>query len=547
MKYKLSGIVSEALQTWDVPEGETQIGRASDLAVSLPDRSVSRMHARLRRSGDSLVLEDAGSRNGTSVNGVRIHAPHSLAPNDRISFGNIMVRLVTEDRPVLPSLTDHTQLDSTFKLDWKEVQQAPPAESPEASQLFQVMTDLGEFLVRHQPQEEIFDACLDSVEKLVPFQRACLLLLDASGTPELRAARFKNESSNLELALSQTMVQTVIQERASLLVRDAQSDTRFQAQESVILGKIRSALVAPLFDNTKVIGVLYVDTSELTAAYEKVHLRHLALLANILAVKITNARLLEVQREKQRMQQEMETAEKIQRTMLVANPKAPQGYELDVRLQPCTEVGGDLYDVLNLPDGRMALVLGDVVGHGVGAAMLMANALAGVRALAEVFEDPVDLVSRLHEQMCRSTDTTSYVTMFVGILDPKQHRMVYVNAGHEAPVVMKPGSDTQHLDSTGPPVGLIPGMKFESGTVEIPPQAMFSAWSDGIPEAHLPAGDDGDPVFFSDKQSMESLLEALWDHPVSQVTSEIFGRVDAFLEGGSAPDDRTLLLLRRHA
>jgi sigma-B regulation protein RsbU (phosphoserine phosphatase) len=505
------------------------------------------MHARLRRSGDSLVLQDAGSRNGTSVNGVRIHAPHTLSPNDRISFGNIMVRLVTADRPVLPSLTEHTQLDSTFKLDWKEVQQAPQAESPEASQLFQVMTDLGEFLVLHQPQEEIFDACLDSVEKLVPFQRACLLLLDASGKAELRAARFKNESSNLELALSQTMVQTVIHERASLLVRDAQSDTRFQAQESVILGKIRSALVAPLFDNTQVIGVLYVDTSELTAAYEKDHLRHLALLANILAVKITNSRLLEVQREKERMQQEMETAEKIQRTMLVAKPEAPQGYELDVRLQPCTEVGGDLYDVLDLPDGRLALVLGDVVGHGVGAAMLMANALAGVRALAEVFEDPVDLVTRLHEQMCRSTDPTSYVTMFVGILDPRRHRMIYVNAGHEAPVVMKPGSETQHLNSTGAPVGLIPGMKFESGTVEIPPQAMFAAWSDGIPEAHRPPDDESDPVFFSDKQTMESLLESLWERPLSQITGEIFERVDAFLEAGSAPDDRTLLLLRRHA
>ncbi len=546
VNFKLSGIVSESLQTWDVPEGETQIGRASDLSVSLPDRSVSRMHALLRRTGDSLVLEDAGSRNGTSVNGVRIHAPHTLSPNDRISFGNIMVRLTTEDLPVLPSLTEHTQLDSTYKLNWKEIQQAPPAEA-KASPLFQVMTDLGEFLVRHQPQEEIFEGGLDSVEKLVPFQRACILLLDAAGNPQLRATRFKSESSNLELALSQTMVQTVIHERASLLVRDAQSDTRFQAQESVILGKIRSALVAPLFDNTQVIGVLYVDTSELTVAYDKDNLRHLALLANILAVKITNSRLLEVQREKERMQQEMETAERIQRTMLVAEPEAPEGYELDVRLQPCTEVGGDLYDVLKLPNGRMALVLGDVVGHGVGAAMLMANALAGVRALAEVCEDPVDLVSRLHEQMCRSTDTTSYVTMFVGILDPANHTMTYVNAGHESPVIMKPGSEQVHLESTGPPVGLLPGMTFASQTVEIPAGAMFSAWSDGIPEAHIAHDDETDPVFFGEKKSVESLLESLWDRPVGEITGEIFDQVDRFLEGGSAPDDRTLLLLRRQA
>jgi sigma-B regulation protein RsbU (phosphoserine phosphatase) len=544
--YKLTGIVGESLQTWEIPEGISRIGRSSDLELSIPDRSVSRTHAALHCQGETLMLEDLGSRNGTSVNGVRLTAPQKLNADDRVSFGNVTLKLTTEDLQIQPSLVDHESLDSTFKLNWKDVRQLESS-SREQVRMFPVLTDLGEFLVHHQPSEEIYERCLDTVEKVLTFQRACLLLLDDEGKPQMRAARFKGESGNMELALSQTMVQTVINERASLLVRDAQSDTRFQLQESVILGKIRSALIAPLFDNTQVIGVLYVDTSELSAAYNKEHLQQLALVANILAVKITNSRLLTMQREKERIQQEIDTAARIQRTLLLSKPPCPEHYELCVRLEPCSEVGGDLYDVLVLPNGRFLFVLGDVVGHGVGAAMLMANALAGVRALAELCHEPVDLVQRLHDQMCRSTDTTNYVTMFLGILDPNENRMSYVNAGHEAPLILQEGEDPILLESTGPPVGLLAGMTFEAGEVELHPGAMLCAWSDGIPEAHQPRDDDGDPEFFSDRESMESLLRSLQGSPVSEMADVIFDRVDDFLEDVGAPDDRTLLILRRNS
>ncbi|HZL86009.1 MAG TPA: SpoIIE family protein phosphatase [Candidatus Krumholzibacteria bacterium] len=530
------------MRTWPLAAGETRIGRSSDLEVSLPDRSVSRLHALVRRDGDILILEDSGSRNGTTVNGIRVRAPQRLNPNDQVAFGNVALSVQVDDQPVQPAFREDVQLDSTFRLNWMELR--PAQEKTDGVDLSQILMDMGEFLVRHQPEEEIFRACLDTVERVVPFHRACLLLLDEDGQPVMRAARSKGENPNVQLALSQTMVQTVITERASLLVHDAQADQRFQAQASVILGKIRSALVAPLFDNTRVIGVLYVDSTEFTQPYHKDHLRHLALLANILAVKITNARLLDMQREKDRMQQEMETARRIQRDLLPHALEAPPGYELCARLEPSTEVGGDLYDVLPLPNGSFAFVLGDVVGHGVGAALLMANALAGVRSLAELCLDPLDLVKRLDAQMYRSTDAMSYCTMFVGILDAKRHRLHYVNAGHEPPVIVVPNGATQHLASTGPPVGLLPGAEFETGSVEIPPGGLLAAWSDGIPEAHI-VREDAQPDMFGDHESVPSILASLQDRAIDTIPNEIFARVDSFLDGNGAPDDRTLLLLRR--
>ena len=542
MEIKLTGLISGSMRTWPVAPGETRIGRSSDLEVSLPDRSVSRLHALVRRDGDILILEDSGSRNGTTVNGIRVRAPQRLNANDQIAFGNVALSVQVDDQPVQPAFREDVQLDSTFRLNWMELR--PAQEKTDGVDLSQILMDMGEFLVRHQPEEEIFRACLDTVERVVPFHRACLLLLDEDGQPVMRAARSKGENPNVQLALSQTMVQTVITERASLLVHDAQADQRFQAQASVILGKIRSALVAPLFDNTRVIGVLYVDSTEFTQPYHKDHLRHLALLANILAVKITNARLLDMQREKDRMQQEMETARRIQRDLLPHALEAPPGYELCARLEPSTEVGGDLYDVLPLPNGSFAFVLGDVVGHGVGAALLMANALAGVRSLAELCLDPLDLVKRLDAQMYRSTDAMSYCTMFVGILDAKRHHLHYVNAGHEPPVIVVPNGATQHLASTGPPVGLLPGAEFETGSAEIPPGGLLAAWSDGIPEAHI-VRDDVQPDMFGDRESVPSILASLQDRAIDTIPNEIFARVDKFLDGNGAPDDRTLLLLRR--
>src|SRR2546426_5745612 len=317
MEFQLEGIVDETLHRWRIPEGTSHVGRSSDLPISLPDRSVSRVHAAMKRHGPDISVEDLKSRNGTTVNGVRIHEARPLHPGDQISFGNVTLRVVSEGQPIQVSLTEHMKLDSTVKLAWNDVRSIPTKEEEEdQSPLLQAITDLGEFLVGHQPVQQIYDACLETVEKLVPFQRACLLLLDGSGAPVLKAARCKAGRGDLDLALSHTMVDTVIHDRTSLLVRDAMTHPTFGTADSVILEQIRSALIVPLFDNTKVIGVLYADTRELTSVYTREHLRQLALFANIFAIKITNARLLEDELEKQRLRQEIETARQIQEALL---------------------------------------------------------------------------------------------------------------------------------------------------------------------------------------------------------------------------------------
>jgi sigma-B regulation protein RsbU (phosphoserine phosphatase) len=496
----------------------------------------------IRRQGASLQLEDLNSSNGTFLNGAKIRAVEPIRLGDRLAFGSIVLRLVSTDAAT--QFGSEGELD-TARVAWDEIQSL---RSPggETSLWMRGFLNLGEFLIGEQTPQEVYDACLDALEQIVPFEYACLFVLDEAGRPVPRASRRRGDASQRELAVSHSMVEAVIRERTSLLVRDAQNHGDFPATESVVLERIRSAMVVPLFDNTRVIGVLYVDTREERTRYTRKHLHRLALLSNILAVKISNTRLREAQREKA---EELQIAARIQRRFLCSQPPCPAGYELHVRLAACTEVAGDLYDVLVLPSGRYLFVLGDVVGHGVGAALLMANALATVRALARHIDRPRDFAQAIHDELGQADSTPSFITLFLGLLDPAAHRMVYVNAGHEPPALFVPGGTLSRLSATGPPVGLPVGLPFEEAAVEVPPGSLFGAWSDGLPEAHQSGVE---PVrFLADTQPVDAILaELLASHrraTLPELADLLFERVDDFLEGAHAPDDQTLMLLRRVA
>src|SRR5262249_7236997 len=169
-------------------------------------------------------------------------------------------------------------------------------------------------------------------------------------------------SARQPLAISHAILDTVLNECASVITADAAHDPRFAARESIIAQAIHSAMAVPLFDNERVLGVLYADTSDFTVQYGQEQLEILTLLANMAAVKITNARLLEAEQSRLRMTQELATATRIQRALLPEAPESLPGWECVARLVTCFEVGGDLFDFHLRPDGRLLFLVGDVSG-----------------------------------------------------------------------------------------------------------------------------------------------------------------------------------------
>ncbi len=534
-----------------LPEGRHRVGRGERADLNLDDRSVSREHAEILVERDRAWVRDLGSRNGTWVNNEVVTGSTAIQAGDRIRFGGLSFTLEidreqsgvghtsTWDAADLTMMGDRSQMSAVSSLSWDEARRERGRVAGDESLLMRALLEAGQLLVLPGAVAETCDQVLQVVEKVVPGRRFLLLLTDDDGhNPTVLAARPATTAQSAGAMLSRTIAETVLSERRALLLNDIRQDPRFGTQDSVIAQRIRAAMVAPLCDEERTIGLLYVDSDDPRAGYDAELLRAFTFLANLLAVKIMNSRLMERRQEQERMAREAAAAARVQRFLLgTASVEAP-GYEALARHIPCYECGGDLHDTAVLDDGRLMLVVGDVTGKGMGAALLMSTTLAAMRVLYQEGL-PLDvLAARVHRQLLQSSDEIHFVTLFFGSLDPWSHVLSYVNAGHVPPLVIAEGAETVRLATTGPPLGLLPDASFGIAKVTLPPGGLLCVSSDGIPEAM--AGE----AFYEE----ERLIACLRRHAgarLETIADEVIRDLRGFLGDRPLSDDVTLLLLRR--
>jgi len=557
MAIRLTGFVAGEPLERELPVGIAQIGRGSTNLVVLVDHSVSRDHAEIaveRAAGILTVrVRDRGSRNGTFVNDARIHEATELADGDHVRFGQVeLVLRAPELRAAAPPsglhLSDEGRVQTTRSFRWDELDRGAGARDL-ARTLVDALAETGNLLLVPRPEAELHDALLALVERVVPARRIALLLCERGeaaegGLPTLRAVRPRGLAGDA-LLVSRTLLRTVLTERSTLLVTNPQDDERFRNQASIVGSDLRSALVAPLFDNERVVGVLYADSSDPRVLFDAEWMRAFSLLANLIAVKLTNARLLEGLREQERMRHELETAGAIQRQMLPQELPEVPGYTLAGRLTPCFEAGGDLYDAAILPDGSLALALGDVTGKGMSAALLMSHTLAGMRLLQEEAPAVEEMALRLYRQVARSAPAGNFVTLFLGRLDISTHRLEFANCGHNPPLVFSASGECRELPSTGLALGmlpleLLPPDLLRSDCATLAPGELLCIFSDGIPEAVR------EREFFGDERLIDGVRRRL-ALPVEEIADGLLDDVRVFLGETPPSDDTTLLLVRREA
>jgi serine phosphatase RsbU (regulator of sigma subunit) len=331
----------------------------------------------------------------------------------------------------------------------------------------------------------------------------------------------------------------VLEENTAVVTRDTSNDPRFMGQQSIIAQAIHGAMAVPLFDNHDVLGILYVDTSDPTVEYREPQLELLTLLANMAAVKITNARLLVAEAARQRLAQELATATRIQRALLPTAPTDVPGWAFHARLESCYEVGGDLFDFHTREDGLRVVLLGDVSGKGMGAALLMSSILSAARVLYDTCDDPLSFVKRLNAATRRNADRGSFVTLFVGYLDVATGHMRYVNAGHPDAEIVG-GTAVRSLAATGVPVGMLDDFPWTAGETTLAPGDTLAVFSDGIPEAQH--GQD----FFGFDRVKAVLAERASTPDLALLADGVIDDIDAFAAGEHRADDVTLLLVRRN-
>jgi serine phosphatase RsbU (regulator of sigma subunit)/pSer/pThr/pTyr-binding forkhead associated (FHA) protein len=539
-EHALIGRLDGADVRFPLEDGRHIVGRTTECDLVLGNPSVSRRHAALVCSGGRVLVEDLGSHNGTRVNNAVVTTPAPLSPGDEVAFADVVLSFGKPrvDRGSL-TLDPHAQ-SKGIAVSWDEVQERRPTGQRKRSQLFRCLAAAGDLLTVPRAPEELFEPILDLVESAMEPERTFLLLSeDGESQPSIRASRLQGGGDGSNVTLSSTMVSRVLEERTSFLLEDDGDQSDMMLQQSIVSQGIRSAMATPLFDNKNVIGILYADTTDSTRHYTRDELVAFSLLANVIAVALTHASYDAMEAEKRRLDTELDAARSILQTIIPTELPEIPGYEVCAHIEPCFEVGGDLYDVSTLPDGRVSVVVGDVAGKGLGAALLVSSLVPLLRAMLEAERDLTKLVSNLNRQLWRTTDPIRYSTLFVGVLDPAEGTLEYVNAGHNPPMLVRAAGDVEDVAATGLPVALLEEGEWRTGRLTFEPGSVLALFSDGIPETWR----DEDHDYGEDR--FRDLLVSRRGMGVQEVRDAALADVADFRGDAPVGDDVTLMLLRR--
>lgn len=245
---------------------------------------------------------------------------------------------------------------------------------------------------------------------------------------------------------------------------------------------------------------------------------------------------------------EMEFARDIQASLLPAEPLFAEDGRVDCvgRMRPAREVGGDFYDVFFLDPGHLLFVIADVCGKGLPAALFMVRAIAALRAQPRQqtpSENHVaELFASLNEQLCEHNPARQYMTAFCGLLDLQTHRLRYVNAGHNPPLLAAADGPFEFLrDPVNPPVGMVPGLSYRSGEVQIQPGGRLLLYTDGVTEAENSVSD------MLGEERLLDLLRALPEAASANLVDAVFRDVETFASGAAQSDDITVLAIGARA
>lgn len=391
---------------------------------------------------------------------------------------------------------------------------------------------------------ELLPHAVDRAIRVTGAQTGILLLDDGTGRLAVRLARnAKGQDLPLTERYSRTVAEAVWKKGGTpFLTVDALDSTGGKGgmAQSVIDLRLLSIMAVPISVKERNLGVLYVHSTLASKEFTQADFAVLKSLGGIIGLAVENARLLEAQAERQRLQREMDLARSIQTGLLPKDIAVPAGYDLAADWRPCEDTSGDYYDAIELTDGRLALVVGDVSGHGLGPALFMASTRAQVHALLRLVPEPVRVMSALNAFLVRDLPAGSFMTLWLGVLDPATRTLSYVSAGHNPPLLVEAGALTR-LRSTGPPLGVVAGVEYASvGPLTLSPGAALLLYTDGVYEAH---GTDGE--LWGEERFEACVLDSVARTTSSRALIQgVFRELDQHVGTRRLDDDVTCLALR---
>ena len=479
------------------------IGRHPECDIVVDDASVSRHHANITNENGTFFVTDLESRNGTFVNRSAVNEPTQLFDGAEIAISDIKFQFHLENEAVFQPIRafsfDDSKMGQTVILE--DDKNKPPAHvtsqlevpshyHPQGADsnaeaklqaLIQSARELSESVVL----EDVLDRCLSCLFELFrEADRGFIVLKTPDGDLKPRGMKMR-QTNDERIRISRTIINQVLETRRPLLSNDAASDDRFNLSQSVVDFRLRSIMCAPLISTkNEAIGVIQLDTLRNRVAFTEKDLEVLVTVAMQASLAIQRLNLIQKTIHVQELENDLKLAQDVQQAFLPQRQPDFSEFDFFSFYSATMAVGGDYYDYIPIGENKIAIVVADVVGHGIAAALLMAKVAAESRFALASFGCPIKAMSQINQSLSE-LNLDKFVTLLLVMIDRKDHHVQIVNAGHMPPIIKKASGAVLLLDDhvSGLPLGLGLKEEYQSLDFTLMPEDVLVLYTDGINEA----------------------------------------------------------------
>jgi serine phosphatase RsbU (regulator of sigma subunit) len=543
---------------------EIILGRNPDCGVVVPSNSVSRQHARILRQNGQYFIEDLNSRNFTYVNNNKVEPPGRIAlkENDRIKICDFLytfhldispknplpVEMIGTKAPALVEEVDSAGM-STLEASVGRVPQQQLLETQPSDKL-RALLDIATTLGKTLSSDELFNQIADILFQVFRQADRCFIVLLDEQSGQLVPKVIKGRRANTETTarFSKTIIRSCLEKLESILSEDASSDQNIGMSQSIAEFRIRSVMCVPMAtQDGRALGVIQLDSQDRTKKFVRDDLNLLIAVANQATIALENTRLHETSLQNERKQRDIAAARQVQLSFLPREAPQVEGYTFYHRYEAAQEVGGDYYDFIPLSNGKLAVLLGDVSGKGIPASLMMAKLSADARASMLTESDLALAVDKLNLQIYLTGLSDKFVTLAATVLDPVNHTVTVVNAGHMSPPIYR--KTTRKLEDTiseaqsGLPLGITDALPYESATFTLEPGDSIVLYTDGVTEAYN-AQEEQFEETVGVRKAVEGSLETSPLDPL-QIGDRIYKAVKQHAAGYKQSDDIAIVCYGR--
>ena len=414
-----------------------------------------------------------------------------------------------------------------------------------------MLLDITQKISRSLDLQEVLNLVMDTLDSLIPYDAAGIFLIDCVDKNEVpegevpegeEPCSFKAEAVrgydieelyDLHLKLGEGFLGSVALTGNPIISNDVRNDPVYVNARD----RTRSEMVAPIISNDEVIGCFDLESDELNA-YGNDDLEVLMLLASQVAIIIDKVELHEQLIEKKRLQGQLEVARQVQLELLPPNDPQLPGYDISAYNFPTEEVSGDYYDWVRIYEDQIGIVIADVSGKGVPAAILMAFLRASLRAASQIGYATNISMAKVNSLLWESIERNQFVTAFYGILDATNKTLSFSNAGHNWPILIKAGGEIRFLDEGEQPLGMFQHTRYHQYHVLLEPGDVLVLYTDGASEAESPGGEE-----FGRERLVEAVKNSL-DKPAREMIASIQMAVLEWTASAGANDDVTFFVIK---